>query len=616
MYLNNNLFFLSDRTNKIKNSDNELSKFIIEKVITKRERSSVNLVKKNNEYYIMKIIENYNYKSENQILELNNILTNLQNPYVINYHTLFKENGNLYIITEYIKDGKNFLDLIKENIKKNKLISEIIIWDYLRLSLNGLLHLNKINNITHINIKPNNLLITKEGNLKIYNLDINKIKINENKDFESYDTKMLGETFYYLMSNKLPKINDDKNINIELPKIYSEDLRKIINSFITSPTPIQKAFTDFNTKFSKYFKITSIFTILQCLLSIPPLICFFENGVEKYIKYDEDNKYKKYVIFSCIKSYYNLIKQQEIDFEKIKIECKKLKFLIYNTPESMTCVPEVEPNNFLTYLLTTMHNELNRYIDNSKKDGYNNINDINSYEDDEENGNNIEAIKPQSIIFNKIEKFTEKYRSKISEIFYYLEKTIYECSKCKNIINNFCDINYKCDLYPDDAATFLQKINLNIIGQFNHLNINDLFKHYRKKRLYEGNEYCPYCENRIKLVYHTKIFYNSPLSLILVFNHNNKHKIQIDEEINIQEFVEMKEISKVNYKLYGAVFSEEYGYEDKNFINYISIYKKGNNKWIYFNGNSIENDPYTFKNIINIIYQNNKKLKMLFYSRN
>ena len=99
----------------------------------------------------------------------------------------------------------------------------------------------------------------------------------------------------------------------------------------------------------------------------------------------------------------------------------------------------------------------------------------------------------------------------------------------------------------------------------------------------------------------------------MVLNNSNKH-IQIDEEINIQEFVEMKDISIVNYKLYGAVFSENYVYEDKYYINYISISKKENNEWIYFNGNSIKSG--NFKNIINNIYQNNKKLEMLFYSRN
>lgn len=597
-------FNISDRSSKTINSNKKSFEFTIEKIISQTEKRSVNLVKKDNEYYIMKIIKNYIYKS-GKIHELKNILTNLQNPYVINYYSLYIENGSLYIITEYIKDGMNFTELIKENNKKNKFLSEEIIWEYLRQSLDGLLYLNKINNITNINIKPNNLLITKKGKLKIYNLDENDIKINENKDLGSYDIQILGKTFSYLMSNKLPEINEDKNMNIVLPEIYSEDLRKIISSFITFPTPIKKALPDVMTQFSyKYFKITSIFTILQCLLSIPPLICFFENGVEKYIKYDEDNKDEKYVITSFIKNFYNLIKQPNFDFENIKTECLKLRILMYNSSEGMTSIPEAEPKTFLTNLLTMMHNELNRYIDNSNKGGYNNINDINTDEDDKDNDNNIEVIMPQSTIFNKIKEFNGKYRSKISEIFYYLEKTIHECSKCNNIINYFCNIKYKCDLDPDNTSTYLNK---------NSVNITDLFRHYRKKRLYNAIEYCPNCGERIKQVFYTKIFYNSPLSIILVLNNSNKH-IQIDEEINIQEFVEMKDISIVNYKLYGAVFSENYVYEDKYYINYISISKKENNEWIYFNGNSIKSG--NFKNIINNIYQNNKKLEMLFYSRN
>ena len=53
----------------------------------------------------------------------------------------------------------------------------------------------------------------------------------------------------------------------------------------------------------------------------------------------------------------------------------------------------------------------------------------------------------------------------------------------------------------------------------------------------------------------------------------NKYKLNIDEFINLKEFIERKDISKVNYRLIGGIFTEKKENENKK---YVSITKHQN----------------------------------------
>ena len=169
--------------------------------------------------------------------------------------------------------------------------------------------------------------------------------------------------------------------------------------------------------------------------------------------------------------------------------------------------------------------------------------------------------------------------------------------KMPNNLKFSADIMLFSGFNPDRAGIYLNKTELNII---------DLFKHFRKKRLFlDINDNCQNCGTTIKDVNITKIFYTSPKNLILNISSFNedKYKLNIDEFINIKDFVERKDISKVNYRLVGAIFKENVGNESK----YISItrnIKLNDNSWLYFNGNSIQ--KCSFNEIIN-----HKKLEIL-----
>ena len=173
-----------------------------------------------------------------------------------------------------------------------------------------------------------------------------------------------------------------------------------------------------------------------------------------------------------------------------------------------------------------------------------------------------------------------------------------ECPECQKIIKYRCNISCICGMCPDRAALYLGKKDLNII---------DLFKHYRKKRLYrDENLNCQYCGKVQKNINITKIFYTSPLNLILEIDYEKEDtfKLNIDETINIQEFVQNRDVSKVIYNLVGAIFIEK---KNNQSSQYVSISKNQNGNWYYFNDESVKLSS------LNDL-KNHGQLRMLFYS--
>ncbi len=213
--------------------------------------------------------------------------------------------------------------------------------------------------------------------------------------------------------------------------------------------------------------------------------------------------------------------------------------------------------------------------------------------------NAFDETNEQSVLNSAMMTFTKKYLSKISEQFYYIQKTEHECPQCQRILKYSASIHYACGMYPERAANYLSKKNLNVI---------DLFKHFRKKRLFvDENVQCKYCNKVQKNMNRKKIFYSCPLILILQLEYSkwNNFNFTIDEYINIAEFVQTKNLIQTNYRLMGAIFSEING-GDSN-IKYVAYSRDMNNQWRFFNGNTMLHT--NFNNL-----QNHPNLKALFYS--
>ena len=159
------------------------------------------------------------------------------------------------------------------------------------------------------------------------------------------------------------------------------------------------------------------------------------------------------------------------------------------------------------------------------------------------------------------------------------------------------DLNCVCLLYPGKTFHYLKKENIDVV---------DLFQHFSKKRKYgDENIFCKYCNTYQNKVFKTNILFTSPPNLILQLDYkNNDFNLNIDETIDIKNFVKRKDISKTKYELRGAIF---YEYKVNGEKIYTSISKDMNNQWIYFNGTKILSS--NFNEILN-----HKNIQFLFYS--
>ena len=641
MYDSNGLpnLYLIDKEKK-NNVDvgNKLSDFIVKRKLGEGHFGSVDLVisQKTNKLYAMKQIKSSMYKDQQKIMEVEReikLIENLNHPNIIKYFSSFRENNDFYIVTEYINGGCLY-DLMKENINQGKKIEEKKIWALLIQSLGGLLYLHENKKIIHRDIKPDNLLLDKNGDLKITDFGISAInsedadenvkchgtvvgpitfmapEVAERKkyDFKS-DLYMLGLTFFKLITNRLPEKKIEKEgillsvkyDDVKVPDCYSEELKKFINKLLANnqnERPSTRiAYEDAVYIFNRrYVKLTSFLATLQCLNSIPSFTIYFNDYKIKAMIQNEEKFNKKYTITKAFMTVFKLCDPFNFKINLIYLKCAILRILMYENKEKIIISSnEIAPDDLIPDLLSQLHNEFNNYVKITKKPGSNIIND-----EDNDNNDTFEFKNEEKVISFTIKDFTEKYRSKISDLFYYLNKATHECPKCETVTGYSSDIYAICKLYPDDASIDLEKTDLNII---------DLFKHYKRKILNKDLcEDCSNCGSVIEEVNLMNIFYTSPHNLILsiLYKEKDLFNLTIDESINIKDFVERIDVSKVNYRLVGAIFFEKSGNENK----YISITRNiqlNDDSWLYFNGNTVKR--CSFNELVG-----HKNLKMLFYT--
>ena len=616
-------FLCIDKGGEKVNVGSKLEDFQVVRPLGKGHFGAVYLVtsKLTNKLYAMKEIQTSKYKSQeevNQVEKEIKLLENLRHPHVITYFNSFKQNGNIYIVIEYINGG-SLEDLLMKNIKQQKSIDEKTLWDLLIQSLSGLLYLHEKRKIIHRDIKPDNLLLDSEGHLKISDFGVSAIKSDEVDDLlkchgtvagpiqfmapemclgDAYDFKsdiyMLGLTFWFMASNNLPErklslgplIIPIKNPNAKLPDCYSEMLKGFINSLLKPPEErpsTSEAYYQAISFYSiKYLQTTSICSTLLCFNSIVPINQYFGGDkVKNFILSDEANNTENYIITKYVKEAIDATSPFNFNYQNARLECLKLRLTIYADKDRMESSTEVDLNNFVSQLLPLLHKELNKFKGTSPQIGK------------ADESNEIDVIN------KKAQQFMAEYRSKISDQFYYLTKMVENCDKCKKIIKYYCIINSLCAMYPDKTAEYVKKKNITVL---------DLFKHYHKTRSFTTKTFCRFCNKNIENISRTKIFYTSPFNFILeiCYDDESKFNLKIDQNINISDFVERKDFCKVNYTLVGAIFIEKDNNDNEK---YVSVSKIPNGGWVYFNGNSVQNCGFD-------TLQNHKNLQMLFYSSN
>ena len=156
-----------------------LNDFIFGKILGKGSFGTVNIVtrKQDNKIYAMKRVNISSLSDKDKQSSLNEIriLASLSHPNIIDYKEAFfdEETKTLNIVMEYAEEG-DIENKVKENLKRHLRFKEDTIWEWIIQILEGLKYLHD-NKIMHRDLKCANIFLTKNGILKLGDLNVSII---------------------------------------------------------------------------------------------------------------------------------------------------------------------------------------------------------------------------------------------------------------------------------------------------------------------------------------------------------------------------------------------------------------------------------------------------------
>ncbi|ORX59159.1 Pkinase-domain-containing protein [Piromyces finnis] len=144
----------------------KLDDFVIMQTLGTGSFGRVHLVKhkETGKYYAMKVLVKRQIIESKQVEHTINekkILESLNHPYMVNLVGSFKDNRNLYIVLEYVCGGELF-----SYLRQCKRLPNHVARFYAAQVVLAFEHLHS-NDIIYRDLKPENLLIDKNGNIKI-----------------------------------------------------------------------------------------------------------------------------------------------------------------------------------------------------------------------------------------------------------------------------------------------------------------------------------------------------------------------------------------------------------------------------------------------------------------
>ena len=508
--------------------------------------------KKNNKIYALKKVEiskMQNQKAKELSINEKKLLPNFTHPHIIKYHHSFYDNGNLYIILDYINNG-DLKNLIDSYDALNIQIPEELIWNLLSQSMSGLLYLHE-RGVIHRDIKPQNLLLDNNMTIKLGDFggstifkDLGLIKnANEfqfNHTFmgtidymapevfqnllytEKADVYSMGATFfeacYYLPPKKYNLSKNKKNFSFsdQLMNIIflmlEEDMKKRLDSREILEM-IKKEYS------KKYVKNSSIDSLIRCLYSFEPLTEYFLSlqNIDKPIT-------KAYI--QCLEA---------VRDTKIKVwttSIKNIRQLLGQEYPKLEGSKEIDPRFVLTFLLEKLHNELN------------NAKNINNKENNHLILTGQELTNKVKMLLDYINNCSNKINSDISNFFMGLIKEINFCQKCQ--IKTYLFKSYFFITF--DLAKIL---NCNNVKEFN---LEDGFE-FNKKESKINEKFCSKCLTKSLHDTH-KFFYTAPNLLIISIQrgitNQYKNPIIIKPELDVTKYVEFEYLPR-KFNLIGVL---------------------------------------------------------------
>eukprot|EP00834_Sanchytrium_tribonematis_P001555 NODE_39_length_35218_cov_0.479655.p18 type:complete len:251 gc:universal NODE_39_length_35218_cov_0.479655:21845-22597(+) len=118
---------------------------------------------------VLKKVEVVKHKQVEHTLNEKNILESIYHPFLVNLYAVFQDYGNLYVVMEYICGGELFSYLRKSQRFPNQVArfyaGEVLLaFEYMHSK-----------DIIYRDLKPENLLIDKNGNIKITDFGFAKV---------------------------------------------------------------------------------------------------------------------------------------------------------------------------------------------------------------------------------------------------------------------------------------------------------------------------------------------------------------------------------------------------------------------------------------------------------
>ena len=147
--------------------------------------------KDNKKYALKKSKEKLSEKEIEQYNNVINIISKIDNQYIIKYYYSFQENNSFYIVMEFAGD-RNLKQFINDYKNNHQLIPEKVITDIIIQLCKGLIDIHK-NNLIHRDLTPDNIFINENNKIKIGDFGITKILTDNNKY-----TKSIIEKIHYI----------------------------------------------------------------------------------------------------------------------------------------------------------------------------------------------------------------------------------------------------------------------------------------------------------------------------------------------------------------------------------------------------------------------------------
>ena len=355
-----------------------------------------------------------------------------------------------------------------------------------------------------------------------------KEELNENNEKGKFDISEKNQDFdeQSKVEHKSPEREVITDYESERPSIKIVERKTINNSTILIGLA--------NIGATCYMNAT-----LQCLSNTDKLTNYFL----KEFKYDKSDDTKK-----ITNQYYRLIHHLWDKYtDKKDYAPKHFKEALSEVNPLFSGVNANDSKDLLNFLLETLHRELNKAPKEGKED--NNI------------GNNINQFSEEDIKQFFFKDFAKRYRSIISDLFYFTFEIKSQCCNCKLIKYNF-QVNPFLEFPLEQVNQYLFQNGkiaslTNMDGSNPDINLHDCFEYNQKVDLMNGENqmYCNLCNNCYDSYYSTTLYL---LPEILIINLNRgknavyQCNVNFPEELDLTNYVINKDYN-TQYELYAVI---------------------------------------------------------------